>query len=186
MKNDNIEELFKSLDFDIAEPSGNHQERFRSKLKQRSRKRTKSSGIISLWLPAMAVAATFLIAFLLFQGVFNTGQFNQKQDLASVSSEMKTTQNFYSSVITKELYNLKQESTPETEAIIHDALKQLEILEKEYERLKTDLSKSGQDKRVISAMISNFQKRIDLLNNVLEKVNTINELKNASNENYIL
>ena len=186
MKNDNIEELFKSLDFDLSEPSENHEERFRSRLKQRSLKKTKSSGIISLWLPALAVAATFLVAFLLFQGVFNSGHFDQKQDLASVSSEMKTTQDFYSSVITKGLYNLKQESTPETEAVIQDALKQLEILEKDYEKLRTDLSKSGQDRRVISAMISNFQKRIDLLNNVLEKVNTIKELKNAPNENYVL
>lgn len=185
MKNDNIEELFRSLDFDIAEPSEDHEERFKAKLRQRSRKRTRTSGIISLWGPGLAIAASLMVAFLLFQGVYNDS-FNSEKGLASVSTEMRNTQDFYSSVISKELYNLQQEKTPETAAVIEDALKQLQILEKDYEKLKTDLSQSGQDKRVISAMITNFQKRIDLLNNVLEKVNNINELKNIPHENNIL
>ena len=180
-----MKELFKSLDFDIKEPSENHQERFEAKLAQKSNKRIKTSGVISLWMPVLAIAATFLIAFLLFQGVFEN-HLNQEQDLASVSPEMKNTQNFYSSLISKELYNLQQEKTPDTEAVIEDALRQLQILEKDYEKLKSDLSTSGQDRRVISAMITNFQKRIDLLNTVLEKVNNINELKNVPHENNIL
>ena len=107
-------------------------------------------------------------------------------ELASVSSEMADTQNFYASVIKKELYQLEQEKTPETEALIQDALKQLEILETDYSKLKNDLVKSGQDKRVIYAMITNFQQRIDLLNKVLEKVNTINTLKITPHENNLL
>ncbi len=84
------------------------------------------------------------------------------------------------------MQHLKEQKTPETEAVINDALDQLEILENDYDKLKKDLGKSGQDKRVIYAMISNFQKRIDLLQMVLEKVNTINTLKNTSHENNII
>lgn len=185
MKNDNIEELFESLNFDVAEPSEDHRKRFESKLKQRSKKKVRTSGIISLWAPGLAIAASFLVAFLLFQGIYSD-QINREDGLAGVSTEMKNTQDFYSSVIAKELYNLQQEKTPETAAVIEDALKQLQILEKDYEKLKGDLNQSGQDKRVISAMIANFQKRIDLLNNVLEKVNNINEFKNIPHENNIL
>lgn len=185
MKNDNIEELFRSMDFDFAEPSENHKEKFKAKLEQKPKRKTKASGVISLLMPGLAIAASFLVAFLLFQE-FSGSQFGQDQELASVSSQMKDTQDFYASVIKKELYNLQQERTPETEQVIKDALNQLDILEKDYEKLKNDLSQSGQDKRVISAMITNFQKRIDLLNNVLEKVNEIKELKNASHENNII
>jgi len=60
------------------------------------------------------------------------------------------------------------------------------VLENDYNKLKSDLVKSGQDHRVIYAMISNFQKRIDLLNKVLEKVNNINTLKNSPHENNLL
>lgn len=187
MKTDNdMKDLFEGLDFDIAAPSANHEERFREKLRKRNKKqKPQHNGIISLWGPAMAIAATFLVAFLLIQGDISN-PFNVKQELANVSPEMKQTQDFYASVIRTELAALENQKTPETEAVITDALKQLEILENDYEKLKIDLGKSGQDKRVIYAMISNFQKRIDLLQIVLEKVNTINTLNNTSNENNII
>ena len=182
MKTDNFKELFDQLDFDIAEPADHHEDRFLQKLKQRSKKKTARTGVISLWFPGMAIAATFLIAVLVFKGL--TGDpFVQEQELATVSPEMKQTQDFYASVIKTELENLKEKKTPETESVINDALKQLEILESDYKKLKEDLGKSGQDKRVIYAMISNFQKRIDLLNIVLEKVNTINSIKSTTHEN---
>ena len=99
---------------------------------------------------------------------------------------MKQTQEFYSSVIRQELAALQEQKSPETEAVINDALAQLDILEKDYENLKKDLDKSGQDKRVIYAMITNFQQRIDLLKTVLEKVNDIQNLKNTNHESNII
>ena len=58
----------------------------------------------------------------------------------------------------------------------------MQTLEKEYDKLKKDLLKSGKDKRVIFAMINNFQQRIDLLKQVLEQTQRINELKIYKNE----
>ncbi|WP_029038631.1 hypothetical protein [Salinimicrobium xinjiangense] len=184
--NKDLKELFEGLDFDTAEPSVKHEERFREKLRQRpQKKKAKHNGIISLWGPVMTIAASFLLAFVLIQGDISN-PFSTGQELANVSPEMKQTQDFYSSVIRTELAALQEQKTPETEAVINDALNQLEILEKDYEKLKKDLGKSGQDKRVIYAMISNFQKRIDLLQIVLEKVNDINTLNNTSHENNII
>jgi hypothetical protein len=184
MKNDNdLKDLFEGLDFDIAEPTPRHEDRFREKLRHRPQiKKPRHNGLISLWLPVMAIAASFLVAVLIFQGVFNN-PFTGEQELANVSPEMKQTQEFYSSVIRTELAALKEQKTPENEAVINDALTQLDILEKDYETLKKDLGKSGHDQRVIYAMITNFQKRIDLLKMVLEKVNDINTLKNTNHEN---
>ena len=184
--NNDLKELFEGLDFDIAEPASHHEERFREKLRQRpQKKKPRNNGVINLWLPVMSIAATFLVAFLIFQGVFGNS-FSAEQELANVSPEMKQTQEFYSSVIRSELAALEEQKTPETEAVIQDALAQLQILEKDYQNLKLDLGKSGQDKRVIYAMITNFQKRIDLLKTVLEKVNDINTLKNTNHENNII
>ena len=185
MKTNNLKDLFDELDFDIAEPSEDHEARFRNKLRQQPKGKIKRSGVISIWAPILSVAAAFAVAFLLFQGVFSN-PFQQQQELANVSPEMKVTQDFYSSVIKAELETLKEKRTPETETVINDALNQLEILEQDYEKLKKDLGKSGQDKRVIYAMITNFQKRIDLLKIVLEKVNTINSLNTTSHENKVI
>ena len=185
MKNDNdLKDFFGGLDFDIAEPTPQHEDRFREKLKQRPQKtKARHNGLITMWLPVMAVAASFVLAVLLFQGIF-ASPFTQEQELANVSPEMKQTQDFYSSVIRTELAALQELKTPETAAVINDALTQMSILEKDYENLKKDLGKSGQDQRVIYAMITNFQKRIDLLKMVLEKVNNINNtLKQTNHEN---
>ena len=100
----------------------------------------------------------------------------QEADLASVSEEMKTTQSFFTSTINNELTRLKSYSTPETEALVNDALNQIGQLEYKYQKLKTDLVTSGNDKRVVYAMISNFQTRIDLLTQVIE---TLEELKTS-------
>lgn len=185
MKTDDLKDLFDQLDFDVAEPAPGHEERFRQKVRQQPKKKIRKSGVIELWGPVLAVAASFLVAFLIFQGVSNN-PFSNEQELANVSPEMKQTQDFYASVIQTELENLQSQKSPENEAIIEDSLKQLKILEDDYENLKKDLRKSGQDKRVIYAMISNFQKRIDLLKTVLEKVETINTLKNNPHENSII
>ncbi len=103
--------------------------------------------------------------------------------MASVSPEMAQTQNFFTSAISNELAKLEAEFTPETAIIVEDALKQIEILESKYELLKKDLSESGDDSRVIYAMISNFQNRIDLLQNVIQKIEEIKQLKQNTNEN---
>ena len=49
--------------------------------------------------------------------------------------------------------------------------------------LKEDLTISGDDSRVIYAMISNFQSRIEVLQNVLQKIEEIKQLKQITNEN---
>ncbi len=51
--------------------------------------------------------------------------------------------------------------------------------------LKKDLVSSGNDKRVVYAMINNFQKRIDLLKQVIAKIEMIKKLNTETNETTI-
>jgi archaellum component FlaC len=188
MKTDKIDDLFKELDFDNKEPASGHKVRFREKLEEQNRQ-TKNLGNSnhkrSLWAPLLSMAAILAIGFMVFAGFFHENYRRNSGELASVSPEMKETQQFYTQLIKTELETLKAEEAPGTEAIVKDALTQLEKLETEYKKLKQDLQKSGQDKRVVYAMISNFQQRIDLLNEVLNQIENIKTLKNQSDENYI-
>ena len=99
---------------------------------------------------------------------------------------MKQTQDFYSVLITSELSKLEQQQTPETKQLIDDTMRQLNVLEKDYQKLKKDLVDSGEDKRVIYAMVTNFQQRTALLQNVLETIENIQQLKEQDNESNIL
>lgn len=187
MKNDDFDRLFEDLNFDIEEPHSGHKERFSKKLedKSTSTKNTDAKSRI-LWTPILAIAASFILAFFLLGDFIGAGNATRNSDLASISPEMKQTQAFYTGLITKELNTINSEKTPETEAVVDDALIQMKKLEKNYETLRQDLVNSGKDNRVIHAMIQNFQQRIDLLNNVLTQIENIKTLKNENYENNII
>lgn len=185
MKKDSIDNLFDELrsDFDFESPNKGHQERFLDKLKNQNHEASNnSSNTFNLWRPFLNVAASLVI---LVSIIILLKSNDDTADLASVSPEMSNTQNFFTTAISEELLKLNEAKSPETEGLINDAMKQMDILEKKYESLKIDLAESGNDKRVIYAMISNFQTRIDLLKNVLETIEKVKQLKENNNENSI-
>ena len=181
---DKLDDLFKTLqhDFDVEEPNAHHEDRFLAKLKHQNtvKQPTAIKNSYSFIKPIMAVAAT-VILLLTLTFAFQTE--DNPTDLASVSPEMAKTQSFFNATIAQELKELEKENAPEVQPLIQDALKQLNILETDYNNLKQDLNKSGHDKRVIYAMIANFQNRIEILETVLETIDTVKQLKNISNEN---
>lgn len=185
MKPDNLDTLFKSLqdDFDFEVPNASHEDRFLAKLKSQSKTVTLEKKHYPFLKPLLAVAASIVLLIVL---TFTFNQQDTTKDLASVSPEMAETQSFFTATIAQELKTLQNENAPEVQPLIQDALKQLKILEDDYEKLKLDLTKSGEDKRVIYAMITNFQNRISILEEVLKTIDTVKQLKNTSHENKII
>ena len=181
MKKDTIENLFDNLkhEFDVEEPTENHEKRFMKKLNNQDIVAVNTSKR-NLWKPFIGIAASIAILVTVFVG---TQPEETANDLASISPEMAETQNFFTSTIATELIKLEKESNPEMKLLIADAMVQIQRLEKEYNSLKEDLSESGNDKRVIYAMISNFQNRIDILQNTLKQIENVKQLKNTQNEN---
>jgi hypothetical protein len=187
MKDEELDNVFKDLNFDVFEPEENHEEAFLKKLNAQSIAQAKhqKGTIFNLWKPLLSVAACVLVGVFLFKS-YTSPNHVETADLASVSKEMKQTQDFYSVLITSELSKLEQQQTPETKQLIDDTMRQLNVLEKDYQKLKKDLVDSGEDKRVIYAMVTNFQQRTALLQNVLETIENIQKLKEQDNESNIL
>ena len=185
MKKDNIDTLFEGLEneFDIDIPNSGHQNRFLEKLQQQQHTVVDNNPQkTSYWKPFLAVAASIVLCFSIFTVIQQ--QEPDLKGLASVSPELSRTQDFFTLAIQNELATLETERSPETEELINDALKQLSVLEVNYEKLTKDLTESGDDKRVVYAMISNFQNRIDVLENVLENIEEVKQFKtNESNQN---
>lgn len=174
MKKDDIEQLFDRLEgqLSVAEPSTDHQARFLEKLQSTQVQEEKPVRKLNWWKP-LAVAASLALVFMI---TFSQTSQTEIKDLADVSPEMEQTQTFFTQTIEKELFELQQQTTPETQAIVDDTMKRLTKLEADYDDLKNDLAESGQDKRVIYAMINNFQNRIDLLQQVLEHIDAVKNL----------
>ncbi len=184
MEKDRIDDLFDNLkgEFDINEPNEGHQQRFLNKLNADQHNsdvsENKSSSGFN-WKPFLAIAASLVICLSVFTTINSEPEV---MDLASVSPEMSETQDFFTATIETELKKLNQERTPLTQQIVTDALEQIKLLEDDYENLKVSLTENGNDQRVIYAMISNFQSRIDILNVVLEEIEKIKQLNTNTDE----
>jgi len=181
MNNDNLNTMFESIreDFNFEEPNAGHQQRFLDKLNSQNVSE-KPSSVRKLWRPLIGVAASIVLFISVFIGVQHE---SSTRDLANISPEMANTEDFFLQTITNELEKLNSEESPEYQDLIVDALFQIKLLEENYELLKQDLNESGDDKRVIYAMISNFQNRIDLLQNVVEQIDNLKNQKTEQNEN---
>ncbi len=180
MNKDNLNHLFETLrnDFDIEVPNTGHENRFLEKIKANNNVATVKSKR-NLWKPFIGIAASIALIVTL---TFTFQQGDDIKDLANVSPEMASTQSFFTSVIAEELSKVENERSPATDWLIKDAMVQMNDLEKEYEQLKIDLTESGNDKRVIHAMINNFWNRIDLLKTVLKSIEEVKTIKQRINE----
>ncbi|MEX1382743.1 hypothetical protein [Lutibacter sp.] len=178
---DNLDNIFKKLEgkFDIEEPTVGHFNRFEAKLNQTKTTNRKNNFKFYSFL---AVAASVVLLF----GIWLGSSFSNKgMELANVSTEMAETQTYFVSTIQKELSLIEDQRNSTTEQLINDALDQLKKLEQQYNLLTLELKESTEDKRIIYAMITNFQQRKDILQSVLNQIEEVKQLKTQENENYI-
>ncbi|WP_339656987.1 hypothetical protein [uncultured Maribacter sp.] len=187
MKKDNIEALFTKLqnDLDFAEPANGHQQRFLDIL-------NKSKGVATIapkkkhsWPRILSIAATIAILFSIGIAQFITPS-SIEEKVAEISPEASKTQFYFASLIEEQVKELNSEKSPENERIINDAMIQLKKLETNYSKMEQDLLNGGHSKLILSAMISNFQTRIELLNEVMIQIENIKTLKNTNDANYTI
>ncbi|MCZ8198709.1 MAG: hypothetical protein O9267_13985 [Flavobacterium sp.] len=172
--NDKINDLFKNQDnWDFEIPNQGHDKRFLDKLKNKQPKKKRN------WIP-LSIAASLLFGF----GFLYLNYTSEKKQVISFSPQVQETHDYFSSVINAELETLKKKETPQSKALINDAMKQMEALEKDYENLKGEIIKNGENKQIIYAMITNMETRISFIKSVLDQVDTINNLKIEANENH--
>ena len=174
MKN-TIEDFFKNNkeEFDVNEPNVGHFERFQAKLEKVDEAPKKKGG--APWY-ILAVAASVLLFFGYWMGNYNQNSVNMGIDLADVSPQMEETQNFYLATIQKEVEEINSKKTTANQKIIDDSFKQLELLETNYRKLTLELKESNADKRVIYAMITNFQNRLQILQNLMDQLDEFEQL----------
>ncbi|AOW19213.1 hypothetical protein [Urechidicola croceus] len=170
--NDNFDKLF-DKDFDIVEPTIGHFERFQKRVENQPEKYNPNS-----WKWLIMVASIALI----FGIWFGQNQSNNKLELADISPKMEETQDYFTSAIRVEIEKINAQKTPENSLLIEDAFQRLNKLEKQYSKLTFELKESEEDQRVIYAMISNFQQRIEVLKNLVNQLENIKQLKTTNYE----
>lgn len=178
-ENNKMDEMFNHFNgqWDIEEPASGHEDRFLDRL-DKNRKKPKGKGLI-YWIAMPAAAAIAVLLTLLF--TFSPDGDNS--EMAKISPKTEQTQMYFASIINKELEKVQKENSPETKALVEDAMKHMQELEADYDKIIHDLAKKGENKQLIHAMITNLQTRISFLEDVLVKIENIKKIKENYHEN---
>lgn len=160
---DNLETLFEDLkhEFDTEQPDFGHENRFLNKLN----KKQTTKPVRRLWRPFISIAASvaFLISFFLI-----IDQKDAPPSLASISPELAQNASVFNVKLQSELQKINAEEYPEHQELIVDALFEIKVLEEDYKQLLYGLKENPESELIISAMILNFQSRIDVLQDVMD------------------
>jgi len=175
-EDEKLEQLFSKFDseWDVLALPNNHESRFLNKLENTSLKRKKRN-IYTM----IAIAASLVVMFSLsffFKPEVKTNQ------LTFASKETKQTDSIFTVLIKHELNKLKEKNSPRNQKIIADALQQMKILDNDYQKIIKEIATNGENKQIIYAMISNLQTRISFLQNVLNQIETTEQLNTQNDE----
>ena len=174
-----IEDLFGQLreSFDRESPPKGHRDRFLDRL-QGADKHSGGARQRAWWRPlSIAASVTILLAASLF---FFRSQPSIEQQVADIAPEASETTFYFASVVQQQVRELEALGSPETQPLIDDTLRQLTQLEADYQKLEQDLIDGGNSKLILGAMITNFQTRIDLLQDVMTQIEQIKQFKNEN------
>jgi len=178
-ENKNIQDFFlqNKDELNIEKMNSGHNTRFLEKLQERNKPVKKIS-----WLYYAAAAIVLCIATsFLFQTEQNNTPVIVETTNTSFPEEVANAQFHFEGVIKNELVKLELERNEDTQEIIENAFNQLKVLETEQQNLQEQLNISY-DKRVVKALINNFQYRIQLLENVMKQIEITKEIKTLENE----
>lgn len=180
-----LESLFEELrgSFDTQQPPEGHRERFRSRLSRQGGGGSPETGKRSWWRP-LAVAAS-VVLFMTASVFLLKPKPSMAQQVAAISPEVSETSMHFTSLVALQVRELQAAESPETQPLIDDTLRQLQSLEADYKKLEQDLVNGGNTNLILSAMITNFQTRIDLLEDVRKQIEQIKQFKNNSDENIL-
>ncbi len=161
--------------FDEKEPLEGHFDRFRQRLETR-----KPAKKVNLFMVAAAAAIAGLILTGTLGILYNNpsfGRFNRTElSLSVLSPELKEVEDYYVSQINtkyNQIKSLKDSSTPELEKEVNKTINDMDL---GYYLLKKDLSDSPKQERIVSAMIQQYQIRIDMLDQILSTLQYFSQL----------
>lgn len=179
-----LESIFGELrgSFDLEHPSGGHRERFMQRLGHKAARREGRRR--RLWRPLSVAAAAAL--FLTASVFLIKPQPGMDAQVARIAPEVSQTTDYFANLVAVQIRQLEEQSSPETRPMIDDALRQLRQLEADYRQLESDLVAGGNTKLILSAMITNFQTRIDLLQDVMQRIEQIKQFKNNTDATNII
>lgn len=100
---------------------------------------------------------------------------------SGISEELAEVEHFYVSEVAQ------KESELSNYKVDEDLMAEVSLLNEEFEQLKIEMGRSADPMKVVEAMISNYQLRIEILQQILDQIEREKEknLQNGKDESYV-
>ncbi|GGX28518.1 hypothetical protein [Aquimarina muelleri] len=158
----------------------------KSKIWDNIESRLNTPKSIVVWrFPILKFAASILIlvgAFSIINMYLNSGlNYNNQNNI--VNQELRDIDTYYKDLVSFQVQLVKNSSKLQDKEK-EEFLSFMDELDEEYNTLKLEMKKNLNNEYILEAIVNNYKKRIELIENLLEQIN--NSKKSNENEGYIL
>ena len=167
-------------EFDLVEPPSDLWGRIEKQLDENLKAHPKKERAVRLnWLLKIAASVTIILCAGLWLWQY---QYKQASDLANIDPALAKQQMHYSSVIENKQIELKR-IEKENPQLYQEFSSEIQKMDENYQKLKSDLPNSPNQEETVKAMIRNLQIQAQVLNQQLNIIQEINKSKTQrSNE----
>ncbi|MDY8138303.1 hypothetical protein [Aquimarina sp. 2201CG5-10] len=146
----------------------------------------RNSKTLNIWQsPFLKIAATIAIIFSIFSGaglLINSG-IHTNSNNSTTNQELNDINTYYKGLISLQVQMI-QDNTKLQPEDKKEFLSFMDELDQEYILLKQEMTKNLNNEYILEAIVDNYKKRIELIENLLEQIN--DSKKSNTNEGYIL
>ncbi len=182
-----MKDLRKDFDYSSSsfKMSKGHEDIFKARLAKEFGEEPKKDYSMLLKMAAVFIVAVMSTVFVMNtpfgENPQNNNQIveNSKISLGDISPDLKTIEDYYLTSIKVELATL--ETSTDHDAMITSYLEELKTINNAYDELEEDLNTYGISEEIINAMIDNLQLRLELLQDLKQKLNNLNPKQNENN-----
>jgi len=163
------------------EPSDGHFERFEAKLKHQ-----KHQSKIRLITRISSIAAIGLIV--IASSIFVYDRFFDREsqilNLGDLNPQMEKVEFFYTSQIDQVGFGLDSLSKDSQEDIKLMISSEMAVMDSVYQELQKKLGLNPGDERIVNAMITYYQTKLEMMKSFVNTLTQIKQSNNAKNENH--
>jgi hypothetical protein len=166
--------------FDNQEPPAGHMERFEQKLQHRQW-RSLFSRIPYAVKAAALIALVALSSILIYEQARTFYLQNRVISLEDISEEFGEAEFYYTSLINtkyREIDRLNMDDPKQKEMLMAE-LKEMDRL---FHSLQKDFQANPKDERVINAMISHYQLKLEVMSQIIEQLEEVNQVNKIYHE----
>lgn len=169
--------------FDGSEPSDGHFERFTQKLRKRN-SRMRRPSVMNILKAASIVLLIGLSSLWVYDNLISSYRSGKRISLGDVSPEYREVEIYYTNLVRTKYNEIDQLSFPEDSTQKELLKKELSNMDSIYNSLEKELGVNPTDPRIINAMIEYYQRKLEVMNHILDQLQQLDTQKQYKDTNH--